>query len=145
MAKPQVTAEQAEQLESRAAAIGHNLGPALDEHAGAIQAKVAQHAELRHYATEIRVMFDMMRSHLSGEHLLPKATSAYVFGGTALVAAMTTVGIVTEPFPTLLLDGVVLAFTTAAIHDEIQEYVDWRAARDPSYQEVRRALAGKAG
>jgi hypothetical protein len=145
MAKPQVTPEQAEQLETQAAAIGHNLGPALDEHAEAIQAKVAQHHELKAYATEIRVMFDMMRSHLSGDYLLPEKTRVYVFGGVALVAVMTTVGIVTAPISTVLLDTTVIAFTTAALHGDIQQYVDWRAPRDPSYQEVRRALAGEAG
>jgi hypothetical protein len=145
MAKPQVTPEQAAQLETHAAAIGHNLGPSLDEHADAIQAKVAEHHELKHYATEIRIMLDMMRSHLSGEYLLPEKTRAYVFGGLALVAVMTTVGIITEPFPTLLLDATVLGFTTAALHGDIQQYVDWRAAREASYQEVRRALAGDAG
>lgn len=139
----QVTPEQAQHLETHAAGIGHNLGPALDEHAEVIQEKVAQHPELKRYATEIRVMFDMMRSHLSGEYLLPPKTRAYVFGGLALVAAMTTVGIVTEPIPILLLDATVLGFTTAAIHGDIQQYIDWRAPRDPAYKEVRRALADK--
>jgi hypothetical protein len=145
MVKLQLTAEQAEQLENRAAVIGHNLGPSLDERASEIQGKVAQHHELKHLATEIRVMFDMMRSHISGERLLSKTTSAYVFGGVALVAAMTTVGIVVEPIPTLLLDAVVVGFTAAALHGDMQEYADWRAARDPSYQEIRRALASGAG
>jgi len=144
MNKSNVTAEQTRQLETHAATIGHNLGPALDEHAGEIQAKVAEHPELRHYAAEIRVMFDMMRSHLSGEYLLPQKTLAFVFGGLALVAVMTTAGIVTEPFPTLLLDAAVLGFTTAALAGDIQQYVEWRAARDPSYKAVRSELAGKA-
>jgi hypothetical protein len=143
MAKPTLTAEQAEHFEKHIAGIGHNLWPTLQEHADEIQAKAAEHNQLKAYATEIRVMFDMMRSHLSGERLLPDTTLAFVFGGLSLVAVMTTVGVVTAPISTLLLDGVVLAFTTASIHGDIQEYIDWRAPRDPSYQEVRRELAGK--
>ena len=95
MEQPNLTAEQKAHLDTHVAGIGHNLGPTLET----IQEKVSQHSKLRAEATNIRVMFDMMRSHLSGEYLLPETTSAYVFGGLALVATMTGLAIVAQPVP----------------------------------------------
>jgi len=140
MEQPTLTAEQKADLDTHVAGIGHNLGPTLDDHAETIQEKVSQHSKLRAEATNIRVMFDMMRSHLSGEYLLPETTSAYVFGGLALVATMTGLGIVAQPVPILLLDSVVVSFTIAAIRGDIRQYVIWRSARDPSYGPIRREL-----
>ena len=142
MEQPNLTAEQKAHLDTHLAGIGHNLGPKLEEHAEAVQEQVSRHDKLRAEATNIRVMFDMMRSHLSGEYLLPETTSAYVFGGLALVATMTGLGIVAQPVPVLLLDSVVVSFTIAAIHGDIQQYVIWRSARDPSYGPIRRQLCG---
>jgi hypothetical protein len=141
MAKATLSPEQTEHFDRHIAGIGHNLGPALQQHAEEIHARATAHPELKKYATEIRVMVDMLRSHLSGERPLPAKTSAYVFGGLALVATMTSVGIATGPISTLLLDSVVIGFTATALHDDIEDYVAWRAPRDPAYQEVRRELA----
>jgi hypothetical protein len=124
MAKATLSPEQTEHFDRHIAGIGHNLGPALQQHAEEIHARATAHPELKKYATEIRVMVDMLRSHLSGERPLPAKTSAYVFGGLALVATMTSIG-----------------FTATALHDDIEDYVAWRAPRDPAYQEVRRELA----
>jgi hypothetical protein len=145
MAQSSPTREQEEALGKHVAGIGHNLGPALDERAEALKAAAAEHPELQKFATHIRVMLDMLRSHLKGEHLMSHQTSGYVFGGLALVAAMTSVGIAVQPIPILLMDAVVIGFTVAALDGEIREYVDWRCALDPSYTAVRRELYGSAG
>jgi hypothetical protein len=105
---------------------------------------VARHHQLRAEATNIRVMLDMMRSHLSGEHLLSEKTSAYIFGGLALVGTMTGLAIAAQPISILLLDAVVVSFTIAALHAEIQEYVIWRSTRDPSYEPIKRELYGNS-
>jgi hypothetical protein len=142
MEQPNLTTEQKAHLDTHLAGIGHNLGPKLEQQAEAVQEQVSQHSKLRAEATKIRVMFDMMRSHLSGEYLLPETTSAYVFGGLALVATMTGLAVVAQPIPVLLLDSVVVSFTIAAIHGDIQQYVIWRSARDPSYDPIKRELCG---
>ncbi len=89
----------------------------------------------------IRVMLDMMRSHLKGEYLLPEKTAAFVFGGAAIVAAITTgFAMVTQPVPAVLLDGVVVAFVVAALRGDMEQYVHWRSARDPSYAKLKNKL-----
>jgi hypothetical protein len=145
MAQSSLTREQESALTEHVAGIGHNLGPALGEHAEAIHAGAARHPHLQEVATHVRVMLDMVRSHLSGEHPMSKETSAYVFGGLALVATMTGIGVVAQPVSILLLDSVVVGFTVAALDGEIRAYVDWRCMVDPSYDAVRRELYGEAG
>jgi hypothetical protein len=49
---------------------------------------------------------------------------------------------VAEPFGAVLLDAVVVSFIIASLHGEIEQYVDWRVSRDPSYAAVKRELYG---
>jgi hypothetical protein len=135
-----LTAEQHERLDQHVAGIGHNQGPTLVAHADDILANVAKHHHLRSEATRIRVLLDMLRSHLAGEHLLPTGTAVYVAAGVALVAAITGVGIAATPVAALLLDAPVALTIIAALGGEMEEYVDWRAAHDPSYQLIKGEL-----
>lgn len=135
-----LTPEQKEHLDKHVAGIGHNQGPALVAHADEILAKVAKHHRLKSEATRIRVMVDMLRSHVAGEHLLPTTTAAYASFGVALVAGITGAAIAAFPVATLLLDAPVVAAVIAALGGEMQAYVDWRAERDPSYQAIKREL-----
>ncbi len=140
-----ITTEQKQHLEKFVAGIGHNQGPALEAHADALQEHVSRHHGLKAQATSIRVMLDMMRSHLKGEYLLPETTAAYVFGGAAIVGAITTgLTMVTQPVPAVLLDGVVIGFVVAALRGDMEQYVSWRAARDPAYKDIKNELFGAA-
>lgn len=147
MKKPTgLTTEQQDHLDKHIAGIGHNQGPILVEHADEILMNVAKHPHLKKEAARIRVMLDMLRSHVVGEHLLPTLTAGYVFAGVALLAVITGVGIMTvAPVSTLLLDAPVVAAIIAALGGEMEEYVDWRAARDPSYESVKRELYPVSG
>jgi hypothetical protein len=142
MAKADLTTEQQAHLDKHIAAIGHNQGPALLEHAETIIERAGQHHRLKAELTGIRVMADMMRSEVAGEYKLPATTVGYVSAGLLLVAAITGVGIVTQPFSVLLLDAPVVATIIATLHGEIEGYVAWRVARDPSYMAVKQELFG---
>jgi hypothetical protein len=135
-----LTAEQHDHLDKHVAGIGHNQGPTLVAHADEILANVAQHHHLRTEATRIRVLVDMLRSHIAGEHLLPALTAGYVIAGVALVAGITGVGIAATPVAALLLDTPVVIVIIAALGGEMEEYVDWRAAHDPSYKVIKGEL-----
>ena len=87
-------------------------------------------------------MLDMLRSEIAGEYELPATTTGYVSAGLLLVAAITGVGIVTQPFSAFLLDAPVVACVIATLRGEIEEYVDWRTARDPSYLSIKQELYG---
>jgi hypothetical protein len=63
-----------------------------------------------------------------------------VSAGLLLVAAITGVGIVTQPFSALL--STLRSSPVAALRGEIEEYVDWRTARDPSYLLIKQELYG---
>ena len=141
MAKADLTAEQRDHLERHVAGIGHNQGPALLEHTEEI-IEPARHHRLKAELTGIRVMLDMLRSEITGEYELPATTTRYVTAGVVLVAAITGVGIATQPFSALLLDAPVVACIIAALRGEIEEYVDWRGARDPSYLTIKQELYG---
>jgi len=142
MAKADLTAEQRDHLERHVAGIGHNQGPALLEHSERIVDHVARHHRLKAELTGIRVMMDMLRSEITGEYRLPATTTSYVTAGLVLVAAITGVGIATQPFSTLLVDAPVVACIIAALRGEIEEYVDWRTASDPSYLLIKQELYG---
>jgi len=143
MAKAGLTTEQQDHLEQHIAAIGHNQGPALLEHAEKIIEHAGQHPRLKAEVTGIRVMVDMMRSEVAGEYKLPATTVGYISAGLLLVGAMTGVGFVTaQPIATLLLDAPVVATIIATLHGEIEGYVAWRVARDPSYIAVKQELFG---
>jgi len=143
MAEPTITREQKEELDKHIAGIGHNQGPALLAHADEIQKQVAKHHHLRTEATRIRVLFDMLRSHVEGEYLMPTNSTGYVVAGIGLVATMTGAAIATrQPIAALLLDAPVIAATIAALGGEIEEYVRWRASRDPSYRAIQQELYG---
>src|SRR5215472_14691083 len=109
MAKADLTAEQRDRLERTVAGIGHNQGPALLEHSDKIVEHAARHHRLKAELTGIRVMLDMLRSEIAGEYKLPATTTGYVSVGLLLVAAITGVGILTQPFSALLLDAPVIA------------------------------------
>jgi hypothetical protein len=141
MPTPTLSAEQQAHLDTHVAGIGHNQGPALLDHADTILERAHGHHRLRAEAAGIRVMLDMLRSHVAGEYVLPTSTAAYVAAGLSLVGVITGVAVVTQPFSTLLLDAVVVGFIVAALHGEMEAYVDWRAARDPSYAAVKAELA----
>jgi len=98
MAKAELTAEQRDHLEQHVAGVGHNQGPALLEHSEKIIEHAARHPRLKAELTGIRVMLDMLRSEIAGEYELPATTTGYVSAGLLLVAAITGVGIVTQPF-----------------------------------------------
>ena len=140
MAKAELTAEQRDHLEQHVAGIGHNQGPALLEHSDKIVEHAARHHRLKAELTGIRVMLDMLRSEMAGEYKLPATTTLYVSAGLVLVATITGVGIPTQPFSALLLDAPVFACVIAALRGEIEEYVDWRAARDLSYLPIKQEL-----
>jgi hypothetical protein len=142
MSSPQLSPEQQEHLTRQIEAIGHNRGPALIEHRDEIIERAARHHRLRAEVIGIRVMFDMLRSDVNGEYVLPAPTNAYVAVGVGLVAAITGFSIVAEPFGAVLLDAVVVSFIIASLHGEIEQYVDWRVSRDPSYAAVKRELYG---
>jgi hypothetical protein len=135
-----LTAEQHDHLDKHVAGIGHNQGPTLVAHTDEILANVADHHLLRTEATRIRVLLDMLRSHLAGEHLLPTLTAGYVFGGVTLIAGITGVGIAATPVAALLLDTPVVIAIIAALGGEMEEYVDWRAAHDSSYELIKGEL-----
>jgi hypothetical protein len=142
MSSPQLTPEQHEHLASHVATIGHNRGPALIEHQEEILERAARHHRLRAELTGIRVMFDMLRSDVQGEYVLPAKTVAYISVGIGLVAAITGFSIVAEPLGAVLLDAVVVSFIISALRGELEQYVDWRAARDPLYAAGKRELYG---
>jgi hypothetical protein len=142
MAKPELTAEQRDHLERHVAGFGHNQGPALLEHSEKIVEHAAHHHRLSAELTGIRVMLDMLRSEIAGEYELPATTIRYISAGLLLVAAIAGVGIATQPFSALLLDAPVVACIIAALRGEIEEYVDWRTARDPSYLAIKQELYG---
>jgi hypothetical protein len=143
MAEPTITREQKEELDKHIGGIGHNQGPALLAHAEEIQRQVAKHHHLRTEATRIRVLFDMLRSHVDREYPMPTGTTSYVIAGIGLVATMTGAAVATrQPIAALLLDAPVIATTIEALGGEMQEYVNWRAARDPSYQAIKQELYG---
>jgi hypothetical protein len=142
MAKADLTAEQRDHLERHVASIGHNQGPALMEHSERIVEHAARHHRLKAELAGIRAMLDMLRSEIAGEYELPATTTRYVSAGLVLVAAITGVGIVTQPFSALLVDAPVVACVIAALRGEIEEYVDWRSARDPSYLLIKQELYG---
>lgn len=134
---------QNDELEKRIASIGHNQGPALVARADEILESAATHHRLKAELTGIRVMLDMLRSHLSGERLMPFRTTGYVVVGLSLVCLLTGLSIAAEPLGVGLVDAVVLAAILAALDGEIGDYATWRAARDPSYEAIKQALAGK--
>jgi hypothetical protein len=140
MTTPSLTPEQSEHLERHIAGIGHNQGPALVEHADEILERVAGHHRLKSELTAIRVMLDMLRSHLKAEYVLPKVTAGYVTACVAFASVITGLSIVTAPVSTVLADAVVVSLIVATLHGEIDQYVDWRIARDPSYRTVKAAL-----
>ena len=142
MAKGELTAEQRDHLEQHVAGIGHNQGPALLEHSEKIIEHAARHHRLKAELTGIRVMLDMLRSEIAGEYELPATTTGYVSAGLLLVAAITGVGIATQPFSALLLDAPVVACLIAALRGEIEGYVDWCTARDPTYLSIKQELYG---
>jgi len=142
MAKAELTVEQRDHLEQHVAGIGHNQGPALLEHSEKIIEHAARHHRLKAELTGIRVMLDMLRSEIAGEYELPATTTGYVSAGLLLVAGITGVGIVTQPFSALLLDAPVIACIIAALRGEVEEYADWRTARDPSYLSIKQELYG---
>jgi hypothetical protein len=144
MAEPSsLTPEQKSTLEKHVATIGHNQGPALVARSDEIVGHVAKHHLLKHEATRIRVMLDMLRSHLSGQHLLPTTTVSYASMGIILATGITGLGVVDHPVEALLLDVPVLATTIAALGGEMEGYVDWRAERDPAYKAIKQELYGK--
>lgn len=142
MVQVDLTSEQRDHLERHVAGIGHNQGPALLEHSERIVEHAARHHRLKAELTGIRVMLDMLRSEIAGEYELPATTTGYVSAGILLVAAITGVGIATQPFSALLLDAPVVACIIAALRGEIEEYVDWRIAHDPSYLPIKQELYG---
>ena len=142
MAKAELSVEQRDHLEQHVAGIGHNQGPVLLEHSEKIIEHAARHHRLKAELTGIRVMLDMLRSEIAGEYELPATTTGYVSAGLLLVAGITGVGIVTQPFSALLIDAPVIACIIAALRGEIEEYVDWRTARDPSYLSIKQQLYG---
>jgi hypothetical protein len=137
-----LTPEQKALLDEHVAGIGHNQGPIFVERAEHILENVARHHVLKGEATRIRVMLDMLESHYSGERLLPSETVGFAIVGLGLVCAITASSIVVSPIPTLLLDAPVAACVIAALHGEIDGYVDWRSARDPAYETIKRELSG---
>jgi hypothetical protein len=143
MPSPELTPEQHEHLNRHIAAIGHNHGPALVERREEILERAGRHHRLRTELIGIRAMFDMLHSDIAGEYVLPATTAGYVAAGLGLVALITGVSIVTQPVGTILLDGVVVSFIIASLHGEIEQYVDWRVARDPSYAAVKHELSGR--
>jgi hypothetical protein len=142
MAKADVTPEQRDHLERHVAGIGHNQGPVLLQHSDRIVEHAARHHRLKAELTGIRVMLDMLRSEIAGEYELPATTIGYVSAGLLLTAAISGVGIATQPLSALLLDAPVVACIIATLRGEIEEYVDWRIARDPSYLPIKQELYG---
>jgi hypothetical protein len=140
MPNTELSHEQHEHLHRHIIGFGHNQGPALIEHADTVLERATQHHRLHAELTGIRVMFDMMRSHVAGEYVLPPTTAAYVASGLTIIGLITGVSITTQPISALLLDTAVVGFIVATLHGEIQGYVDWRAARDPSYGEFGKKL-----
>lgn len=137
-----LTSEQTAKLQEHVAGIGHNQPPVAIEHADEILAHVAKHHRLKDEATRIRVMLDMLRSHITGEHPLPNMTAGYVFIGVILAGSIAGFGIATAPLATILIDTPVVAAIIAALGGEMEDYVDWRAARDPAYVAIKEELYG---
>ena len=142
MTKPDLTAEQKSQLETHIAGIGHNQGPKLVDHAEEILKGAAGHHRLKDELTGIRVMFDMLRSQLSGEYAMPPMVVGYVIACLGFIAALTGVSTVALAGPTALVDVTVVGFIILTLRGEMEQYVDWRAARDPAYKSIKRELFG---
>jgi len=140
MTAPKLSPEQSAHLERHVAGIGHNQGPTLVEHADEILERVAGHDRLKAELTSIRVMLDMLRSHLNGERVLSKPVEGYVMMCLIVASAITGLGIATAPVSAILADAAVVGFIVATLHGEIDQYVDWRILRDPSYRSVKSAL-----
>jgi hypothetical protein len=138
-----LTPEQKTSLDKQVASIGHNQGPALVARTDEIVGHVAKHHLLGREATRVRVMLDMLGSHLKGEHLLPVKTAQYATAGIVLATAIAGLQLADHPVETLLLDLPVLSAVFAAIGGEMQSYVYWRAEHDPSYATIKAELYGK--
>lgn len=92
---------------------------------------------LRSELIRLKVMLDALGSHCSGTRPLSDTTSAFVFGGLAIVAVIIVFSL-TAQMLVLLLGVPVLAVLIATLGGEVESYIDWRVARDPSYEPKRR-------
>lgn len=76
MAKTKITTEQRESLNKFIAGIGHNQGPVLEPYINSIPKHLAKHRDPSAEPMRIRVILDLMRSHLAGDYLLSKEKTA---------------------------------------------------------------------